>query len=596
MADKTALVAQVVPDLPTFAVDDGFSYVVPADLEGVTVGSIVRVPLGSRRVRGYVVSLRRGSGEGLKPLVSVSGDLPVFDEALLQTLRWAALHYVAPLSVLLGRAAPPNLPRGKGRAPGDAVPDHVSPLPDLSLAAAEHKHSRPVCLLTAGSHAQAVADIAGGPLAAERNVAVVISTVDEAEAMAETLAARFGSRVLYVSSSLAAKDATRAWVSAERHRGYLIVGTPELALWPLGTPSLWIVVEEGRRAMKAKQTPTLQVRDLVRRRTLVERTSVAFLGALPTLDTLARGATTVEPPGRVWPLVEMVDRREDPPGGRVLADRTTMAIRQVVKTGGQVFVFVSRRGYAPAFRCVRCRELRRCPECGAGPDRGDRCRRCGRELGPCVECGGRRFEPLGAALGRVIEELRRRIGVETVGGVESARQVVVGTERDLPYIPETALSVAVDADSLLLAPHYRAEEDAVRTLVRVCATVAKGRGRRCLIQTGQPDHRALGVLRNGHPLAYLAELTQERERDGLPPATELLAVEVSGDASAQAPDMDGLAAEGIVVHGPELGAGRTRWFLQGNSLQSARILLRAVVQRWRDQGLKVRIDADPIDL
>ncbi len=596
MTEKTALVAQVVPELPTFAVDDGFSYAVPADLEGVNVGSIVRVPLGSRRVRGYVVSLRSGDGEGLKPIVSVSGDLPVFDEELLQTLRWAALHYVAPLSVLLGRAAPPNLPRGKGRAPEDAVPSLASPLPDLSRAASDHKHSRPACLLTAGSHAESVAGMASGPLAADRNVAVVVSTVDEAAATAELLMGYFASRVLHVSSGLPAKEATRAWVAAQRHRGLLIVGTPELALWPLGTPSMWIVVEEGRRAMKAKQTPTLQVRDLVRRRALVERTSVAFLGALPTLDTLARGATTTEPPGRVWPLVEVVDRREDPPGGRTLAERTTVAIRQVVRSGGQVFVFVSRRGYAPAFRCVRCRELRRCPECGSGPDRGDRCRRCGSELGPCVKCGGRRFEPLGAALGRVMEELRRRLGPETVGGAGSARQVVVGTERDLPYVPETALSVAVDADSLLLAPHYRAEEDAVRILVRVCATVAKGRGRRCLIQSAQPEHRALGMLRRGHPLDYLAELIGERERDGLPPATELLAVEVSGDASAHAADMDGLVAAGIVVHGPELGGGRTRWFLQGNSLQSARILLRSIVQRWRDQGLKVRIDADPIDL
>ncbi len=596
MSDAGGLIAQIVPDLPTFAVDDGFSYQVPHDMIDLQVGSLVRVPLGARRIRGYVVSLRRGDVAGLKPVVAVSGDYPVFDEKLLQTLRWAALHYVAPLAVLLGRAAPPNLPRGKGTPPQADLPDDPSSLPDVSGAAAAGKHPRPTCLITSGQYAQEVAGLAREPLAAGRNVGVIVSTFDEASALASQLTEKYGDRVVFVSSSIPAKTATRAWVTAARHGGVLLVGTPELALWPLGRPALWIVIEEGRRAMKAKQTPTLQVRDLVRRRGLVERSGVVFLGPVPTLDTLARGAATVEPPGRVWPLVELVDRREDPPGGRNLVLRTVQAVRATVSGGGQVFVFVSRRGYAPAFRCVRCRELRRCPECGSGPDRGDSCRRCGTALQSCIKCGGRRFEPLGAAVGRVAEELVRHLDAKTVGPPESRRQVLVGTERDLPYVPKTALTVAVDADSLLMAPHYRAEEDSFRILVRVASTVAGGRGKRCVIQTSQPEHRAMAALRAGHPLDYLNLLGAERERDGLPPAASLMAIEVAGDEVGEVEGIASLATEQVQVHGPEPGGGRTRWFLQGQSLQSERVRLRSVVQQMRDSGLKVRIDADPVDL
>ena len=596
VSEPQDLIAQIVPDLPTFAVDDGFSYAVPPDLHGLQIGSVVRIPLGARRVRGYVVSTRVGDATKLKPVISVSGEYRVFDERLLQTLRWAALHYIAPLSVLLGRASPPNLPRGKGRQPKAEIGDVDSPLPQVSSAAADGLHVRPVCLVRAAPYSRGIAGIVNAPLRAGRNAAIVAPTRDEAAALASDLAGYYGDRVQFVTSSIPAKEATKNWVTAHRDRGVLTVGTPEIALWPLGTPSLWVVVEEGRRAMKAKQTPTLQVRDLVRRRALVERSGVVFVGPVPTLDTLARGAAVAEPPGRVWPLVEIVDRREDPPGGRSLATRTVQAISQVVRAGGQVFVFVSRRGYAPAYRCVRCRELRRCSECGSGPDRGDACRRCGAQLGACTECGGGRFEPLGAAVGRVADELERRLGPETVGPPESRRQVIVGTERDLPQIPETALSVAVDADSLLMAPHYRAEEDALRLLARVATTVARARGKRCLIQTGQPDHRVFGVLRNGHPIDFLNALIAEREHDHLPPAAELLAVEVGGDATAHAGDVERLPEEGVQVHGPEFGGGRTRWFLQADSMQASRIGLRAVVQRWRDSGLKVRVDADPIDL
>ena len=109
-------VARVVPDLPTFAVDAGFAYAVPDRLDDtIAIGSIVRVPLGGRTVRGYVIGLSKGSAEGLREVRAVSGAQPVFRPALLNTLRWSAQHYVAPLSVLLGRSGPPSLPV----APGD---------------------------------------------------------------------------------------------------------------------------------------------------------------------------------------------------------------------------------------------------------------------------------------------------------------------------------------------------------------------------------------------------------------------------------------------------------------------------------------------
>jgi primosomal protein N' (replication factor Y) len=595
VSNTAGLIAQVVPDLATFAVDDGFAYVVP-DPMAVAVGSIVRVPLGARRVRGYVVSLRTGDTSKLKPIVSVSGEEAVFDEPLLRTLSWAAVHYVAPMSVLLGRAAPPNLPRGKTKPTAGELPVLDSPLAEVSQHAAAGRHLRPSYLVLGRDYGPSLAGLANAPMHANRNVAVVTPTVDEALALSDYMKTVYGKRVLTVSSAVPAKTATRRWLTAQRSGGVIVIGTPEIALWPLGNPALWVIVEEGRRAMKAKQTPTLQVRDVVRRRSLIERSALAFLGAVPTLDTLARGAAAEEPPGRVWPLVEIVDRREDPARGRSLAARTLAAIRGTMRNGGQVFVFVSRRGYAPAFRCVQCRELRRCTECGSGPDRRDTCRRCGAALGPCQHCGGRRFEPLGAGIGRVVEELIRGLGEAHVGPVGSGKQIVVGSERDLPYIPLSALAVAVDADSLLMAPNYRGEEDALRLLVRIAMTVARGGGRRCLVQTGQPEHRLFATLQSGHALEHLQRMGEERERDHLPPAAELLAIEVTGEAGLPDSDLSSVVDTGVQVHGPESGGGRTRWFVQGKSLEQVRVRLRPMVQRWRDSGLKVRVDADPIDL
>jgi len=50
------------------------------------------------------------------------------------------------------------------------------------------------------------------------------------------------------------------------------------------------------------------------------------------------------------------------------------------------------------------------------------------------------------------------------------------------------------------------------------------------------------------------------------------------------------------VHGPAERQGRVRWLLQGRDLQGPRLMLRRLVQDWRDAGARVRVDADPIDL
>ena len=92
-------------------------------MERVAVGAMVRVPLGGRRVRGFIVEVREHRDGKLKPLSSISGQAEVFDAALLTSLEWGAGHYVAPLSVLLQRAAPPNLPRSKGQSVDEAVPE-----------------------------------------------------------------------------------------------------------------------------------------------------------------------------------------------------------------------------------------------------------------------------------------------------------------------------------------------------------------------------------------------------------------------------------------------------------------------------------------
>ena len=591
-------IVRVVPNVPTFAVDGGFRYAVPDDLDGITLGSMVRVPLAGRRTRGFVVEERDGDPSSLRPVLGRVGDLPILSRGLIETMRWASVHYVAPFSVMLSKAAPPNVPR-RVAVPAGTPRDVPAPLE--GWADRDPAGRTPAQYLVGGGPwGMPVAGLVAPVLASGRPVAVVMPTVAEAHTLAEVVSEALGIVAWMGTSAEPAAAVTRAWAAPVCAEGQLVVGTREIALWHLGGPGLVVVVEEGRAAMKSPQTPTVGVRDVVRRRSAAERFATVLAGPVPTVEALASGVEVHQPNTRTWPLVEVVDRADEPPGSGVLLDATVRAVSAVARGGGTVFVFVTRRTEAAAFRCVACGALRACQACGAAATGSLACRRCEADLGSCGDCGRSRFQALGAGAGRVVTELQRRVramvamvGEETGSG--EAAQVLVGTEADLPAVGMVDLAVVIDADGLVLAPHYRAEEDAVRTLARVATTVGRGRGRRCLVQTAQPGHRVFEALRRGRPLPLLEALLDERRAVGYPPAGELMAVEIAGDPRAADIELRAAAAA-VDVQGPAPAGARARWLVSGGDLRPLKLALRPVVQSWRDRGIRVRIDVDPVRL
>lgn len=588
----TGPAARVVPRVPTFQVDRGFWYRIPAEL-AVDVGSIVRIPLGGRRVRGFVVELGERPLEGLRDIAALTGDGPVFDEDLLQVMSRIAHHYVAPLSTVLDRAAPPNAPRHvRGNLPEVPHP----PSPGAGRPATGHRSAPTYLLDRPGDHSRLADAVAEG--LRDGTALVVAPTGGEVTSIARTLEQVAPGRVVTVLPESPAAETTRAWGSVQAGPGRVLVGTARVSLWQLARPRLFMAIEEGRRAMKERQTPTIHVREVLSLRARTGNASLTFSGPTPSLEAMAMRPSIVAPTGRLraWPLVEVVDRAGEPPGPGVLGPRARSALRSVATGGGFAFVFTHRHGYAPASRCVRCRALRRCPTCGSRPDQGDTCLRCGSTLGPCQECGGRRFEALGAGEGRVLEELTRLLGDGLVGPAGSRRPVVAGTERDIPGLPPQDLAVAVDADGLILGSNYRAAEEALRVLARVAGTVRTGRGRRMLLQTSRPDDPVVTALERGDPLSFLDHELTVRRHLGLPPAGQLLVVEVRSTPDSADADLRSIAGDATEVLGPAPGGRGDRWLVRGADLGPLREGLRPVVQRWRDAGATVRIDADPIDL
>lgn len=552
-------------------------------------------------MRGHVVELGRREPAALKPLAGVSGQLPIFDQKLRDALVWAAHHYVAPVSVMLERAAPPNLP-GRPQAPEQPqheegrVPNH--PLTGIVESAMEGKRHPVTALMTSWSDLTWVA--ATVPLVASgRSALIVVPTAAELGMVAVEAKRHLDpEQVIEISGDLDQARMTRMWEQAATVSGAMVLGTPRVAAWPVAGLGMAVVVEEGRRAMKDRQTPTLSVRRLITTRGRLEGFAQVYVGPTPSVELLAGGAEPVQMGTRVWPLVEVVDRTEEPPGSGLIAARTRAAISGMLQRHARVFIFTHRRGYAPAYRCSTCRELRRCPGCGSRPEPGQACPRCGEPAQPCQNCGGDTFEPLGAGVGRVLAEARSLFG-EKAGEIGDDGPITVGSERDLAGVGSVDLAVAVDVDGLAFGTHFRAAEEALRVLARLAGRVERGRGRRLILQTSLPDQPLVVALRRGNPLEFLDQELTQRQRLGYPPATEMMVVETRGKDADGDGDVDGdlrrVADETVRILGPASTSRSHRWLIEGR-LGGYKLALRPLVQRWRDSDITVRIDADPIDL
>jgi primosomal protein N' (replication factor Y) len=586
--------ARVIPDVASFSVDDGFWYLVPDHLRGdLSVGSIVRVPLSGRRVRGWVVEVTEDHAGDLKEVAGISGETPVFDPALLETLTWAARHYVAPMSTLLKRATPPNLPHllpDPSRGTSQVEPGSpLDPMVERSVSGL----GGPTTALVANWHALDWLSSCGALLSAGKSVLVIVASVAEVERIRDSTPRDMRWALAAVTGENDASD-TKAWGLAQSPPR-LIIGTPKTALWMVRDLGLAVVLEEGRRAMKDRQTPTLHVRDVMRTRTRVEGFNLVFFGPTPSVELLAAGAEVVRAGNRAWPLVEVVDRGEDPPGSGYLSDRVMAAIGATVEKGGGVFVYTHRRAAYSSLRCARCRALRVCEDCGARLGRVERCPKCHTTAGGCRECGGTEFEELGTIPERLVSEINRRIGPGIASTDRGETPVMVGTERDLAGAGQVTLAVGADLDGMLMGVGYRTSEEALRQLARLGALVAPGAGSRLVVQTSRPESLLVTTLRRGDPIPYLERVLVERAREGVPPSSEMIVVELRGHVpETVVVDLADLGAD-VVVYGPiSLDDGR-RWLLTGK-LGRARGELRKMVGRWRDKGATVRIDADPIDV
>jgi primosomal protein N' (replication factor Y) len=613
--------------------DRSFSYAVPDALSStLAVGSLVRIPLGARKVRGIVVEIADDNVEGLEPVLSVVVRTPLAVPALRDLLRWVATRYVAPQPAAFERVVPPRV-RVEVRP---VVPLANGPAPELLSAypggAELHETiasgSEGVwCLRTRSGddRGRLITELVAAAGRATGAAFVMVPEVHYGSRVLDKLQEAFPDCVRLDSSR---SDGERAagWLGmAAGHglggggRGSVFVPCPDLRLI--------VVDEEHHRTYKEDRAPRFDARKVAMERSRRQGAVCVLISIAPLLETgagvRAGDLRLVEPTREAdraaRPIVELMDKPDD----RQLAHSFHQRIHDCLHTGGKVAVLVPMRGYARALWCGACRRSVRCPVCEAGVrlEAGGmmiRCPRCGFSAGTpdaCPICGARDFRLVGAGSERLAGQLGAMFPKATVTRVDADTLVDaeprptaadiyvttwIGTKPALR--PDVSLVAVLDADALIRMPDFRAAENAYRALVEMAEWAGPAaEGGRLLVQTAQPSHHAIQALARADYGFFLERELQQRRDLGYPPFAELVKLRCSGLRYVEVLDEVAELCRGLgaQVLGPiRLRAGA------GSDVDAAEVLvkhpdaeqiaecLRGILPKI-PTGTRLRVDVDP---
>lgn len=395
----------------------------------------------------------------------------------------------------------------------------------------------------------------------------------------ERFSSRFAGRVAVLHSQLAPGEQFDEWQRIRNGEADVVIG-PRSALFA-PQPDLGLIILDEEHEWTYKQSdlsPRYHARDVAVKLSELSGATVVLGSATPDVESFYRAQggdyRLLRLPARVTPMentplpeVEVVDMRmELKSGNRSMFSRSlSRAIGQTVTGGGQVMLFLNRRGGATFIQCRDCGFVLTCRRCDITlsyhlAEDILACHQCNyRMLVPrtCPKCRSQRIKFLGAGTQTLEQEVaaafprarRLRWDSDTTKGKDSHQEILdrfrsheadilIGTQMitkglDLPGV---TLVGVVNADTALHLPDFRAGERSFQLLSQVAGRAGRGwLGGKVIIQTYSPEHYVIRAAAGHDYSGFYAREIEYRRQLSNPPFSRLarLVFTRTNDAACQ---------------------------------------------------------------
>jgi primosomal protein N' (replication factor Y) len=258
-----------------------------------------------------------------------------------------------------------------------------------------------------------------------------------------------------------------------------------------------------------------------------------------------------------------------------------------LENGEQIILFQNRRGYSPFVECFKCGWIPKCQNCDVSLTYHKyknrlTCHYCGFSQSlhnSCDSCGSPEVKTRGFGTEKIEDEIKSlfknariaRMDLDTTQNKHAFEKIIynlenkktdilVGTQMVTKGLDFEHVSVVgiLNADNLINFPDFRAHERAYQLISQVAGRAGRKHKRgKVVIQTSQPDHLLIELIKNQDYTRVWKTQLEERNLFKYPPIYRLIKITVKHknvSTVERASEMLGIELrkiKSIVVLGPE---------------------------------------------
>jgi primosomal protein N' (replication factor Y) (superfamily II helicase) len=397
---------------------------------------------------------------------------------------------------------------------------------------------------------------------------VLLPEINLTEQMIGRFEKAFPDNVVKWHSQITIQQKKKAWEDLANKERNILIGPRSAIFTKMAEVGLIIVDEEHDISYYQQNFPTYNGRDVAVMRGKIEKAVVVLGSATPSVDSMQAvkdgkfKLLRLEEKfhGQTDPKVHLIDMSAELHKGNstIISDALDKGIRQKIRNGEQILIFINRRGYYNFLMCRDCGNVIKCENCEIPLAYHEKekkliCHYCDYKIDKiekCPTCGSNRIRGIGLGTEQAVEIIRgkypelvvERLDSDVKGGNTRKKNIIqdykdkkihilVGTQIIAKGIdfPNVGLVGILLGDMSLNFPDFRAREWTFQLMMQVIGrTSRRDKKGEVILQTYRPSDIIYRDIQNfDYQNFYLQEL-KFRKKHGYPPFGEIIRLQFIG--------------------------------------------------------------------
>ena len=402
----------------------------------------------------------------------------------------------------------------------------------------------------------------------DKQVIVLLPEINLTEQMISRFEEAFPDNVVKWHSQITMQQKRKAWEELAKREKNILIGPRSAVFTKMAEVGLIIVDEEHDISYYQQNYPNYNGRDVAIMRGEIEKAVVILGSATPSVDSMQMvndrkyKLLRLEEKyyGQENPIVELVDMSAELHKGNstIISEALHRSIKEKIKSGEQVLIFINRRGYYNFLMCRDCGSVIKCENCEIPLTYHEKekkliCHYCDYKIDKydaCPTCGSKRIRGIGLGTEQAVEIIRKkypelnveRLDSDIKGGNTRKKNIIqeykdkkihilVGTQIIAKGIdfPNVGLVGILLGDMSLNFPDYRAREWTFQLLMQVIGrTSRRDKKGHVILQTYHPSDIIYSDIKNFDYQNFYNHELSFRKKHGYPPFGEIIRIQFIG--------------------------------------------------------------------